>query len=267
MEETFHLRNLTVFHDEQLLLVEGGSQELVSHGGDGRLRGPETQELVQVEAESEDHGQDDGEQDEEDLEFREPEPLEEIAQDQGEDADEREDREDDPEDAHAQVPAVQPLRGSDLLTLGHVGTSTTTSRGEGYFPRSVGTRGTFGWGTASLLLHVARALELDRLFAGAVHLRDQVDGVLQVPVVRGDPPQAEHDEGDRDRQGERSTGDGAGGPLDRILNSRHEDEEPDRDADDQEHRPPNRQGDPPSDAGLRAERQGHAFPSRRRASG
>src|SRR5436309_11128348 len=138
---------MTVFHDEQLLMVEGGSQELVSHGGNGRLRGPETQELVQVEAESEDHGQDDGEQDEEDLEFREPEPLEEIAQDQGEDADEREDREDDPEDAHAQVPAVQPLRGSDLLTLGgHVGTSTTTSRGEGYFPRSAGTRGgLFGW--------------------------------------------------------------------------------------------------------------------------
>src|SRR5437667_8805057 len=137
MEETFHLRNLTVFHDEQLLLVEGGSQELVSHGGNGRLRGPETQELVQVEAESKNHGQDDREQDEEDLELREPEPLEEIAQDQGEDANEREDREDDPEDAHAQVPAVQPLRGSDLLTLGgHVGTSTTTSRGKGYFPRS-----------------------------------------------------------------------------------------------------------------------------------
>src|SRR5437667_12128542 len=112
MEETFHLRNLTVFHDEQLLLVEGGSQELVSHGGNGRLRGPETQELVQVEAESKNHGQNEGEQDEQDLELREPESLEEIAQDQGEDADEREYREDDPEDAHAQVPAQQQLRGS-----------------------------------------------------------------------------------------------------------------------------------------------------------
>src|SRR5439155_20787786 len=145
--EAFHLRDLTVFHDEQLLLIEGGSQELVSHGGDGRLRGPETQELVQVEAESKNHGQDNREKDEEDLEFREPEPLEEIAQDQGEDADERKDREDDPEDTHAQVPAVQPLRGSDLLTLGgHGGASTTTSRGEGYFPRSVGAQGDLGRG-------------------------------------------------------------------------------------------------------------------------
>src|SRR5207245_9658931 len=84
------------------------------------------------------------------------------------------DCDDDPKDAQAHVPAVQPFGGSDLLTIGaHAGTSTATSRGEGYFlGRSVHAAGIFGWRTASLLLHVARALELDRFFAGVVHLRD-----------------------------------------------------------------------------------------------
>src|SRR3989442_1632693 len=60
------------------------------------------------------------------------------------------------------------------------------------------------------LLHVPRALELNRLLAGPVHLRDQVDRVLEVPVVRGDPPETEQDEGHRDRQGERPARHGAG---------------------------------------------------------
>src|SRR5207245_5903719 len=50
--------------------------------------------------------------------FIEPKLREVLPQHQREDADERQDREDDPEDAHAQVPAVQPFGGSDLLTLG-----------------------------------------------------------------------------------------------------------------------------------------------------
>src|SRR5207249_11461405 len=37
---------------------------------------------------------------------------------EGEDTHEGEDREDDPDDAAAQVPAIQPLGGADLLTFG-----------------------------------------------------------------------------------------------------------------------------------------------------
>src|SRR5439155_11345958 len=116
----------------------------------------------------------------------------------------------------------------------------------------------------SSLLHVPGALELNRLLAGPIHLRDQVDRVLQVAVVRRDPPEAEHDEGDRDRQGEGPARDGAGRSLDRVLNPGNEHEEPNRHANDQEHRPQNREDDPPSDSGLRAQRRSHAI--RRRAS-
>src|SRR2546425_3743096 len=138
LEETFHLWDLTVFHDQEFLLIQGGGEELVPDRSDRRLSRPKAQELVQVESEAKDDGQDDEEQDEKDFDFVEPKLREVLPQDQCEDADERQDREDDPKDAHTQVPAVQPLRGSDLLTLGaHAGTSTATSRGEGYFPRSV----------------------------------------------------------------------------------------------------------------------------------
>src|SRR2546422_4775528 len=174
MKHPFHLWDLTVFHDQEFLLIQGGGEELVPDRSDRRLSRPKAQELVQVESEAKDDGQDDEEQDEKDFDFVEPKLREVLPQDQCEDPDERQDREDDPKDAHAQVPAVQPFGGSDLLTLGaHAGTSTATSRGEGYFlGRSAHAAGIFGWRTASLLLHVARALELDRFFAGVVHLRD-----------------------------------------------------------------------------------------------
>src|SRR5207249_11725508 len=58
-----------------------------------------------------------------------------LPQDQREDAGEGQDREDDPEDAHAQVAAVQPLRGSDLLTRGaHSGSHVADITLEGIFP-------------------------------------------------------------------------------------------------------------------------------------
>src|SRR5436309_4355073 len=279
LQETFHLWNLAVFHDQEFLLIQGGGEELVSHGGDRRLSGPKAQELVQVESEAKDNRQDDEEEEQKDFHFIEPKLRELLPQDQREDAVERQDREDDPEDAHTQVPAVQPLRGSDLLTLGaHSGPQVDDITREGIFPavakqtRQVSLATAAAriptWRTArqsatlrgSLLLHVPRALELNRLLAGAVHLRDQIDRVLEIAVVRGNPPETEHDEGDRDGQGERPAGHRAGGVLNRILNSRHEHEEADRDAHDQEHRPQHGQDDPPSNASLGAERRGHAFP-------
>src|SRR2546426_8779631 len=66
-EETFHLRNLTVFHDQQLLLIESGGEELVPDSGDRGLGGPESKELIQVQPESEDDHQHDAKQDEQDF--------------------------------------------------------------------------------------------------------------------------------------------------------------------------------------------------------
>src|SRR2546422_1822720 len=135
LQETFHLWNLAVFHDQEFLLIQGGGEELVPHRRDGGLSGPKAQELVQVESEAEDDRQDDEEQDQKDFNFIEPKLREILPQDQREDADEGQDREDDPEDAHAQVPAVQPLRGSDLLTLGaHSGPHVADITLEGIFP-------------------------------------------------------------------------------------------------------------------------------------
>src|SRR2546428_1922847 len=135
MQHPFHLGNLTVFHDQKFLLVEGGGQELVPDRRDRRLSGPKAQELVQVESEAKDDRQDDEEQDQKDFDFIEPKLREVLPQDQGEDADEGQDREDDPEDAHTQVPAVQPLRGSNLLTLGaHSGPHVADITREGIFP-------------------------------------------------------------------------------------------------------------------------------------
>src|SRR3989442_14908600 len=135
MQHPFHLGNLTVFHDQKFLLVEGGGQELVPDRRDRRLSGPKAQELVQVESEAKDDRQDDEEEDQKDFHFIEPKLREVLPQDQGEDADEGQDREDDPEDAHAQVPAVQPLRGSNLLTLGaHSGPHVADITREGIFP-------------------------------------------------------------------------------------------------------------------------------------
>src|SRR5438093_4634559 len=279
LQETFHRWNMALFHDQEFLLIQGGGEELVPHRRDGGLSGPKAQELVQVESEAEDDRQDDEEQDQKDFDFIEPKLREILPQDQREDADEGQDREDDPEDAHTQVPAVQPLRGSDLLTLGaHSGPHVADITREGIFPAVPSrqanflreparrgcpkrpTREIIGDAAGSLLLHVPRALELNRLLAGAVHLRDQIDRVLEIAVVRGNSPEAEHDEGDRDGQGERSAGHGAGGASNRILNSWDEHEESDRDAYDQEDRPQHGQDDPPSNSSLRAERRGHAFP-------
>src|SRR2546427_10507325 len=135
MQHPFHLGNLTVFHDQEFLLIEGGGQELVPDRRDRRLSGPKAQELVQVESEAKDDRQDDEEEDQKDFHFIEPKLREVLPQDQREDADERQDREDDPEDAHAQVPAVQPLRGSDLLTLGaHSSPHVADITREGIFP-------------------------------------------------------------------------------------------------------------------------------------
>src|SRR2546429_1829098 len=135
MQETFHLWNLTVFHDQEFLLIQGGGEELVPDRRDRRLSGPKAKKLVQVESEAEDDRQDDEEQNEKDFHFIEPNLREVLPQDQREDANERQDREDDPEDAHAQVPAVQPLGGSDLLTLGaHSGSHVTDITREGIFP-------------------------------------------------------------------------------------------------------------------------------------
>src|SRR2546422_2018037 len=135
LQETFHLWNLAVFHDQEFLLIQGGGEELVPHRRDGGLSGPKAQELVQVESEAEDDRQDDEEQDQKDFDFIEPKLREILPQDQREDADERQDREDDPEDAHTQVPAVQPLRGSNLLTLGaHSGPHVADITREGIFP-------------------------------------------------------------------------------------------------------------------------------------
>src|SRR2546425_10963789 len=64
------------------------------------------------------------------AEFREV-----LMQDQGEHPDECENREYDPEDAHAQVPSVQPFRGPDLLTFGaHAGPFPADIASEGIFP-------------------------------------------------------------------------------------------------------------------------------------
>src|SRR5438093_7985916 len=135
MQHPFHLGNLTVFHDQEFLLIEGRGQELVPDRRDRRLSGPKAQELVQVESEAKDDRQDDEEEDQKDFHFIEPKLREVLPQDQREDADERQDREDDPEDAHAQVPAVQPLRGSDLLTLGaHSSPHVADITREGIFP-------------------------------------------------------------------------------------------------------------------------------------
>src|SRR2546425_12995609 len=86
-------------------------------------------------------------------------------------------------------------------------------------------------------LHVARALELDRLFPGAVRLRDDVDRVLQIPIVRGDAPEPKQDQCDRDGRSERPTRHRPGGVLNGRLNVRHEREDPDRKSHDEEDRP------------------------------
>ena len=101
-----------------------------------------------------------------------------------------------------------------------------------------------------------RRLELNRLLAGAVHLGDHVDGMLQIAIVRGNPPEAEHDESDGDGQRERAARHGPGRLLNRVLNARDEDQDPDRGADDQEHRPEDGEDDPPPDPCLGAERHG-----------
>src|SRR5213594_2278200 len=135
LQETFHLWNLAVFHDQEFLLIQGGGEELVPDRRDRRLSGPKAKKLVQGESEAEDDRQDDEEQNEKDFDFIEPKLREVLPQDQREDADERQDREDDLEDAHTQVPAVQPLGGSDLLTLGaHSGSHVTDITREGTFP-------------------------------------------------------------------------------------------------------------------------------------
>src|SRR5438093_11118440 len=61
MQETFHLWNLTVFHDQEFLLIQGGCEELVPDRRDRRLSGPKAKKLVQVESEPEDDRQDDEE--------------------------------------------------------------------------------------------------------------------------------------------------------------------------------------------------------------
>src|SRR3989441_4813200 len=195
LEETFHLWDLTVFHDQEFLLIQGGGEELVPDRSDRRLSRPKAQELVQVESEAKDDGQDDEEQDEKDFDFIEPKLREVLPQHQREDADEGQDREDDPEDAQAQGPAVQPFGGSEPLTLGaHSGSHVADITREGIFPavakqiRRLRSRSGAPEGVEmglrarpsttlreSLLLHVARAFELNRFLAGAIHLRDQVD--------------------------------------------------------------------------------------------
>src|SRR5437879_10854618 len=69
-------------------------------------------------------------------------------------------------------------------------------------------------------LHVARALELDRLFPGAVRLRNDVDRVLQIPIVRGDAPEAKEDQCERDGRSERSICNRPGGLLNGSLDER-----------------------------------------------
>src|SRR5207245_11697678 len=134
--------------------------------------------------------------------------------------------------------------------------STPTSHRKGYSPRLVARIGAADapqWGRStteversSSLLHVPGALELNRLLAGPIHLRDQVDRVLEVAVVRGDPPETEQDEGHRDRERKRPARHGAGGPWDPVLNPGNGHEDPDRHADAQAHRPQHREDPPPS---------------------
>src|SRR5256884_8295575 len=96
MQETFHLWNLTVFHDQEFLLIQGGGEELVPDRRDRRLSGPKAKKLVQVESEAEDDRQYDEEQKEKDFHFIEPRLREVLPQDKREAANEPPDREGDP---------------------------------------------------------------------------------------------------------------------------------------------------------------------------
>src|SRR5206468_11236025 len=112
-------RNLDVDQGKQFFLVERRDEVWISRRRDGRLRRPEVDHLVQVHAEADDDPEDEQEQEERGLEVREAKPLRENRTEyEGEDTHEGEDREDDPDDAAAQVPAIQPLGGADLLTFG-----------------------------------------------------------------------------------------------------------------------------------------------------
>src|SRR5438445_3136594 len=111
-------RRLDVDQREELLLVEGRDQVGISDRGHRRLRGPESDDLVQVDTEARDHNEDDHQQDERRLQKREAELLgEQRTEDDREHSQEREELEHDPEDAHAEVPSVQPLCDPDLMTL------------------------------------------------------------------------------------------------------------------------------------------------------
>src|SRR5256885_10059813 len=112
-------RDLDVHERKQFFLVESRDQVRISRRRDGRLRRPEVNHLVQIYAEADKDRQDKQEQQERGLQKREPEPLRENrTEHEGEDAHEGEDCEDDPDDAAAQVPAIEPLGGADLLSFG-----------------------------------------------------------------------------------------------------------------------------------------------------
>src|SRR5437879_4067687 len=112
-------RDLDVHERKQFFLVESRDQVRISRRRDGRLRRPEVNHLVQIYAEADNDRQDKQEQEESGLQKREPEPLgENRTEHEGEDAHEGEDCEDDTDDTAAQVPAIEPLGGADLLSFG-----------------------------------------------------------------------------------------------------------------------------------------------------
>src|SRR5438477_4174632 len=99
-----------------------------------------------------------------------------------------------------------------------------------------GLRGSVGGAPRGLLrrrLHNSGRFPDQCLRSCAIDFRDQVDGMLQIPVARHDPVRAgqEHADGNRDDQG-LGLGRRSGPPLDQIGKARNSDEESEAQADD-----------------------------------